>query len=391
VNEIVKLLKKVDPAVPNSWVVDGEPAIRALSSSGGGTMQVHQYFYEGNGNMNRARTFEDGVQTASFGAGYDAANRPQSFYLWGGIDIVRYANNYLNQRIRKRPTLEFYNFDYYIYDLAGNMIMDANTDGNWSEFVYLGGHRIALLGPVDPTPPSGAGCGGGCAIADVNNWQSVALNAFVVIIPGFFVLILIYRKKMRVKSVLFFFALAGGTIVLSYISIKAQPPEFAIYYYLNDHIDTPQKMVDQNADVVYEAYLEPFGKVSYEMGRINNFRFPGQYHDRESNIYYNWNRYYIPALGRYNRVDPIDFSDDFYKKFGSGYFNLFTYALNNPSIFIDRKGLDARLGFSCKQIEELAKKIKKAPPEHRGTFCSTAKIVCDQIRRSASVKRRPVF
>ncbi len=76
-------------------------------------------------------------------------------------------------------------------------------------------------------------------------------------------------------------------IFLSYMTSEAQPPDFAVYYYLNDHLDTPQKMVDQNADVVYEVYLEPFGKVAYEYGTVqNNFRFPGQYHDRESNIYY---------------------------------------------------------------------------------------------------------
>jgi len=39
------------------------------------------------------------------------------------------------------------------------------------------------------------------------------------------------------------------------------------------------------------------------------FRFPGQYQDPEdelyNNIYYNWHRWYIPGIGRYNRADPV--------------------------------------------------------------------------------------
>jgi RHS repeat-associated protein len=37
----------------------------------------------------------------------------------------------------------------------------------------------------------------------------------------------------------------------------------------------------------------------------NNLRFPGQYFDAETGFHYNWHRYYIPELGRCNRLDPI--------------------------------------------------------------------------------------
>ena len=36
-----------------------------------------------------------------------------------------------------------------------------------------------------------------------------------------------------------------------------------------------------------------------------NLRFPGQYHDRETNLHYNVNRSYDPAVGRYIESDPI--------------------------------------------------------------------------------------
>lgn len=40
-----------------------------------------------------------------------------------------------------------------------------------------------------------------------------------------------------------------------------------------------------------------------------NLRFPGQYHDSESGLYYNWNRYYDPRGGRYISPDPVSVAD----------------------------------------------------------------------------------
>jgi len=34
-------------------------------------------------------------------------------------------------------------------------------------------------------------------------------------------------------------------------------------------------------------------------------RFPGQYHDAETDLFENWNRYYDPSIGRYLQPEPM--------------------------------------------------------------------------------------
>ena len=57
---------------------------------------------------------------------------------------------------------------------------------------------------------------------------------------------------------------------------------------------------------------------------------PGQYYDSESGLFYNQNRYYAPALGRYISSDPIGLA---------GGLNTFNYAFQSPLTNIDPSGL----------------------------------------------------
>ncbi len=106
------------------------------------------------------------------------------------------------------------------------------------------------------------------------------------------------------------------------------------YWYHNDHIGTPQQLVDDTGAVAWEARYTSFGKADPVTETItNNFRLPGHYYDEETGLHYNGNRYYDPATGRYLRTDPLGID---------GGLNLYVYAMNSPLMFTDPDGLIAR-------------------------------------------------
>jgi len=61
------------------------------------------------------------------------------------------------------------------------------------------------------------------------------------------------------------------------------PQQLSLFYYINDHLMTPQKLVNQTNETTWEATYEAFGAVDISTEVVtNNHRFPGQYFDAES-------------------------------------------------------------------------------------------------------------
>jgi len=106
----------------------------------------------------------------------------------------------------------------------------------------------------------------------------------------------------------------------------------AISYLYTDHLMTNRLATDDLQQVIWQWEGEAFGNTPAQEFTTTqvNLRFPGQYFDAETNLHYNWNRYYNPATGRYITSDPIGID---------GGMNTYLYAFANPIIFIDPLGL----------------------------------------------------
>ena len=161
----------------------------------------------------------------------------------------------------------------------------------------------------------------------------------------------------------------------SYIWLNNQPVAQIVYkfnstadireitYITTDHLNTPRIGTDETQQIAWRWDSDAFGQAQPNKDPDNNankrnirLRFPGQYKDGESGLYYNWNRYYDKGLGRYITSDPIGLG-------GGG--NTYGYVEGNPLIGFDPSGLVKWTGdiyvtdFGVKvKLPKLKKKLK---------------------------------
>jgi RHS repeat-associated protein len=122
------------------------------------------------------------------------------------------------------------------------------------------------------------------------------------------------------------------------------------YYHHVDHLGLPRALTNAAGQVVWSATpARPYGDVTETAtpdpltGRtvVTNLRLPGQYDERLlgslglQGPYYNWNRWYLPGMGRYLELDPIALRGGFNGEWGVEWYE---YAGGNPLSFTDRAG-----------------------------------------------------
>lgn len=111
-----------------------------------------------------------------------------------------------------------------------------------------------------------------------------------------------------------------------------QLPEECYFYHCN-HLGLPEALTNQKGEAVWAASYDAWGNVKKEYNPNNlhqPIRLPGQYHDKETDLYYNRHRYYDPKLGNYINQNPIGLA--------SGEPNLTVYP-RNPIQGMDPLGL----------------------------------------------------
>ncbi len=124
----------------------------------------------------------------------------------------------------------------------------------------------------------------------------------------------------------------GATLVAALEPAAGQPIVDNLQFVHLNHLTAPVEVTDSQQQVIWSATYKPFGEIDITIEDTSlNIRFPGQYSDEESGLYYNWNRYYSPKHGRYIQSDPIGLE---------GGINTYAYVGANPVNAVDPRGLD---------------------------------------------------
>jgi RHS repeat-associated protein len=100
---------------------------------------------------------------------------------------------------------------------------------------------------------------------------------------------------------------------------------------VNGHNGQPIRLLDSNGTVVSAPCCTAHGRLLRDRPEALTFaiRFLGQYHDVESDLHYNFRRYYDPHTGRYLTPDPLGYLQDV---------DLYAYG-KNPVNYADPLGL----------------------------------------------------
>ncbi len=78
------------------------------------------------------------------------------------------------------------------------------------------------------------------------------------------------------------------------------------YGIVTDHLGAPVALFDEAGRLAWKAQLDLYGVARLDVRKTGcPWRFPGQYEDEETGLYYNRFRYHDPESGRYISQDPI--------------------------------------------------------------------------------------
>ena len=250
-------------------------------------------FTEGVGTVEGDRLLMQGDRHFSYDA---AGNRIAERRGTGGQRVTQYEYDGLNRLCAVHTPR---GTSRYRYDALGRRIAKTTPDGE-RHFVWDG---VRLVGET----PSG----------------SMADARWYVYEPGSFRPLACIERGAGAKPSaleLAFPALAAP---------RATPAQ--VYYYHLDEIGTPREMTDARGRVVWSARYRAWGALALaEIHEIDNpLRFQGQYHDVETGLHYNQQRYYDPSVGRFLNQDPIGLA---------GGLNAYSY-VRDPLSWVDPRGL----------------------------------------------------
>ncbi|MGD6745400.1 DUF6531 domain-containing protein [Streptomyces sp. BH106] len=88
---------------------------------------------------------------------------------------------------------------------------------------------------------------------------------------------------------------------------KQEEYDSRFFAIVTDLVGTPTELVDEQGDIAWRSRTTLWGTTARnrDATAVTPLRFPGQYEDPETGLYYNYFRHYDPETGRYTSPDPL--------------------------------------------------------------------------------------
>jgi RHS repeat-associated protein len=257
----------------------------------------------------------------------------------------------------------------YTYDKTGDRLSAALNGGTAMSYTYTAGtHRLASVGATARTydangnTKTGVTTGFTFSYDDKNRFASAVqgLNTYSYQTNG---------RGERVKkgqsgssaTILEYVYDEGGQLVGEYTNTGVSQAEYiyldatpiavvrsgALSYVEADHLGTPRRVITPGTNAVvwnWDLLGSAFGTNVPTGSTTLNLRFPGQYADLETGLYYNYFRDYESNAGRYIESDPLGLG---------GGISTYTYVDAAPLSLIDLRGLqDSTVTAWCRQYPQ---------------------------------------
>lgn len=126
----------------------------------------------------------------------------------------------------------------------------------------------------------------------------------------------------------------GNKLRSSPYTINVLPSGPSVVYYHNDASGSPLAATDQDGNLYWQQYYEPFGRrETSDIGSSNGIGYTGKPIEDSTGLQYFGARWYSPQIGRFMSVDPESFKETNPKSF-----NRYAYSNNNPFRYVDPDG-----------------------------------------------------